>query len=783
MKGSKPTYQELEKRVRELEKTVKKKQNAEKELRTQGEFLQSILDNIPAMLTYYNPQMNILMVNREFTRCLGWTREDSENLDLMAACYPDPQYREKAREYMLEAVMEWRDFEVAKKGGGVVQSSWSNCRLSDGTQVGIGIDLSERKKTEEELEKYREQLGNLVEEHTADLQKANRRLEHEVAERKRTEEALRNSETLLKETQRLTRVGGWEYEVESKRFFWTDEVYRIHDFPKDPEIDHLRRSLECYNPQDRPVVERAFRQAVEQGKPYDLEVRLTTAKGRPLWVRTVARAVRRNGKIVRVVGNIMDITERKEADMVLSESEQALSILLSNLPGMVYRCANDPDWTAEFISEGCQELTGYEPGDFVRKKLAYADIIHPEDREKVWNETQAALKKKKPYQLVYRIETADDQEKWVWEQGRGVFAARGGKLLALEGFITDITARKHAEQALSRSEEEYRRIVETSFEGIWIINAASETVFVNRRMAEMLGYTVEEMLGKPVLDFVPEEARTKTEYYLERRRLGIKEQRDAKYIRRDGSELWTINSVSPIFDRQGRYLGSLGMLTDITERKKAEEQIRSSLREKEALLQEIYHRVKNNLQVISSLLNLKSRTIKGRKEAGVFEDCQHFVKAMTIIHEKLYHTEDLTKINYREYITDIVKDLVQAYYPSRPGRIALEFDLDDIYLGINSAIPCGLVLNELISNSLKHAFPKGRKGEIKVSLHATGDQDIELVVSDNGIGMPKGRDSGRMESIGLLLVTGLVENQLQGEIEFSGKGGTEVRITFREDSH
>jgi len=356
----------------------------------------------------------------------------------------------------------------------------------------------------------------------------------------------------------------------------------------------------------------------------------------------------------------------------------------------------------------------------------------------------------------------------------------GGKKRVL-AVICDITERKRAEESLRESEEQYRRIIETAFEGIWIIDTDNKAVFVNRRMADMLGYPAGEILGRSIMEFIPEETRTRTEYYLERSLLGIKEQWDGRVICKDGKELWAIISASPILDSEGRYAGSLQMFTDITERKLAEEKIQLSLREKEALLQEIYHRVKNNLQVISSLLNLKSRALRDKTEAGVFEDCRNFVKAMTLVQEKLYHSEDLARINYKEYIRDLVKDLVQAYHTPRPVKISLEFDLEEIFLGKNSAVPCGLVLNELIANSLKHAFPEAGTGVIKVSLHAVRENTIELVVSDNGIGISRHEDINKSGSIGLMLVKGLVENQLQGKIEFSGKEGTEVRITFKEE--
>ncbi|MBN2289065.1 MAG: hypothetical protein JXQ83_06995 [Candidatus Glassbacteria bacterium] len=226
--------------------------------------------------------------------------------------------------------------------------------------------------------------------------------------------------------------------------------------------------------------------------------------------------------------------------------------------------------------------------------------------------------------------------------------------------------------------------------------------------------------------------------------------------------------------------GAIITSQDITESKRAKERIQDSLREKELLLQEIYHRVKNNLQVISSLLNLKSKAIVAEKDAQVFEDCKNFIRAMTLIHERLYQSKDLAKIDFKGYVIDIVEELVEAYNSENRDKVILKLDLEQVSLGIDSAIPCGLVLNELVTNALKHAFPRGKPGEIEVSLHYGDGKEIELAVCDNGVGIPEGLDFARNQSLGLMLVTGLVKNQLQGKIEFIGNEGTEVRISFRE---
>ncbi|TET41497.1 MAG: hypothetical protein E3J66_05270 [Dehalococcoidia bacterium] len=216
---------------------------------------------------------------------------------------------------------------------------------------------------------------------------------------------------------------------------------------------------------------------------------------------------------------------------------------------------------------------------------------------------------------------------------------------------------------------------------------------------------------------------------------------------------------------------------DITERKRAEERIKASLEEKEVLLQEIHQRVKNNLQVISSLLKLQSRDIKDERYAEMFNESQNRIGAMALIHEKLYQAEDLARIDFGGYIKSLVRGL-SSVYRAEAGRIVLRTEVEDIRLGVNYAMPCGLIINELVSNSLKHAFPKGKKGEITVAMQPLGENEVELVVSDNGISIPENLDFRNTESLGLQLVTILAEDQLEGQIELDRTEGTKVRIKF-----
>ena len=221
----------------------------------------------------------------------------------------------------------------------------------------------------------------------------------------------------------------------------------------------------------------------------------------------------------------------------------------------------------------------------------------------------------------------------------------------------------------------------------------------------------------------------------------------------------------------------LASIIDVTKRKNTEDLIKSSLHEKSILLQEIHHRVKNNMQIISSLLNLQTRYVNDQKAIDVLKESQNRVKSMAMIHEKLYLSKDLSHINFGDYIQSLVTNLFYSYNIEKT-HIKPVLEVDNLNLNIDTAVPCGLIISELVSNCLKYAFPPGMNGEIFISLKFV-DNKYELIIGDNGVGMSEKIDFNNLETLGLLLVNNLTE-QLDGEMTVNRKQGTEFRIRFEE---
>ncbi|NIP99753.1 MAG: hypothetical protein GWM98_04385 [Nitrospinaceae bacterium] len=235
---------------------------------------------------------------------------------------------------------------------------------------------------------------------------------------------------------------------------------------------------------------------------------------------------------------------------------------------------------------------------------------------------------------------------------------------------------------------------------------------------------------------------------------------------------------APLLEK-GKPVGGVITFRDVTEQRLGEQRIRESLRVKDLLLKEIHHRVKNNMQVISSMLWLQGKDIRQKKYAALFQDCSNRILSMALLHEKLYESSNLSKIDFKDYGASLMRDLA-ASYGTDADRVEMKIESENVFLDWNAGVPCGLLIQELVSNSLKHAFPRKRKGEIRVSLRPVKGKKLELIVADNGVGFPQGMDFRNTRSLGLQLVTTLAEKQLGGTVRWKRKNKTEFRMIFKE---
>jgi two-component sensor histidine kinase len=246
-------------------------------------------------------------------------------------------------------------------------------------------------------------------------------------------------------------------------------------------------------------------------------------------------------------------------------------------------------------------------------------------------------------------------------------------------------------------------------------------------------------------------------------------------LTKDGRQLLVEWHGRPVYGEDGQFRFFLGVGIDVTERKQMEEQLRTSLAEKEMLIREVHHRVKNSMQVISSLLRLQLRQTEDPEARGFLQDTENRVAAMAMVHQQLYDSRNLARIDFGPHVRKLVSHLF-GLHGAASKAITFQADAQDISLGIDLAVPCSLIVNELVSNALKHAFPDGREGTIRVSLRRNGGR-CKLVVADDGVGFPPGVDFRRAKTMGLRVVAALA-GQLQGSIHLDEGGGSAFTIDF-----
>lgn len=336
----------------------------------------------------------------------------------------------------------------------------------------------------------------------------------------------------------------------------------------------------------------------------------------------------------------------------------------------------------------------------------------------------------------------------------------------------DITELKSREEHLSL-------ITDNMLDLMFQVNSKGIFEYVSPSIKELLGYEAEDIIGKRDYEFIGMVHPDDFEILIDTIQLVTKtlkpNRAQHRFKHADGHYIWVETVGNPLSDDKGEFSGAVYITRDITELKNVENQLKSSLEEKEVLLREIHHRVKNNMQIISSLLNLQSRHLNDEKTVNVLKESQNRVRSMAMVHEELYRSHDLSKIDFADYIQRLLSGLFNSYGVDY-DFIKSEINVEDVLLTIDIAVPCGLIINELISNSLKHAFVHGQKGKISLKFHPDGEKYI-LTVADDGIGIPENIDLENTKTLGLQLVNTLVK-QLFGSIDIYRDTGTLFKIVF-----
>ncbi|MGA1839194.1 MAG: PAS domain S-box protein [bacterium] len=487
-----------------------------------------------------------------------------------------------------------------------------------------------------------------------------------------------------------------------------------------------------------------------------------------------------SGDITGVLSSGEDITKRITMERELQERTRDLSNRIKELNCLyaISRFMEKKDISLEKILQGVVNLI---PSAWQKPETLCAQIILGGDAFKTKNFKRSTCKQSSTifvhgkksgtleiYHLIGEGENIIIQSPKEEKNLLKIIAERLGKIIE----------HKRAEETLRESEEQYRTTINSMGDAIHVVDNNLRLILFNDAFTQWnikLGLPT-DINGKSIFEvfpFLSDRVRDEYKKVLDSGKVLFTEE-----ITKIGDrEFITEARKIPVFEAN-KITKIITIIKDITERKKAETKIKQSLREKDALLREIHHRVKNNLQIISSLLKLQAGRVNDEYVKKVYQESNNRITAMALVHEILYQSEDLAEIDLNEYIIHIVKNILKVF--GTPAKhIDFKTEGDMINLGINQAVPIGLVLNEIISNSLKHAFKETEKGEIKICSRLLENNEIELIISDNGRGIPDHVDYRNTKTLGLRLITGLIEEQIKGTLTLSRNDGTRYVIGFK----
>ncbi|HYW22376.1 MAG TPA: PAS domain-containing protein [Nodularia sp. (in: cyanobacteria)] len=592
---------------------------------------------------------------------------------------------------------------------------------------------------------------------------------------------LKHHQTRLEESQQIARLGNWDFEVTTGNIRWSKQLF--HLFHRDPaQLEPTyQEHLQFYHPEDAAKLHQLVERAIATGESYKLILRVPQADGSNFYFEGIGKAgFNAQKQVIRLYGTLQDITEqhiaqrdRLLAEAALAQSEEQLRLTLE------FTQIGSWDWNISTNEVICNHnhyrLFGVEPGTKVPTYQLWRDAIHPEEVERVEQALFNALAQHTNYEAEYRVIHPDGTIHWLMGRARGIYNAAGDPIRML-GVVIDISDRKRAEHIL----ELQAVITRNMAEGICLIQAKNGViVYTNPKFDQMFGYESDELTGQHISILNYEDEQTTAKAVYEEIVAYINQHGQATYevhnVKKDGTPFWCRTTAS-IFEHPDYGKVFVEIQQNITEQKQADEKIKASLKEKEVLLQEIHHRVKNNLGIVSGLLQMQCRRTEDAQAIAILRDSHNRIASIALVHEKLYGSEKLGDIDFAQYIPDLITHLFDSYNVSS-NRIQLNIQVNHASLDIETAIPCGLIINELVSNALKYAFPEHRSGEIQIKFYQESGQNLILILRDNGVGLPTDFDSKKSKTLGLTLVNGLVK-QIRGKLDINSVQGTDFKITF-----
>ncbi len=657
-------------------------------------------------------------------------------------------------------------------------------------------EITEQKQAHIGMQRLKNALEIKCQKQSAALKTSNQQLREEIIEHWRAEEFLRESQQQL-ELFFSQSLNGFLFMMLDEPVQWDDTVdkEKVLDYvfanerltkANDAFLDQYGATreefigcpLNYFFTHDPTRGREIIKQLFDAGRIH-LQSEKRKFDGTKIWVEAdYICNYDSHGRILGHFGVQRDISDRKKTEAALKESEERFRQLAEHIESVFWMVNVQPQEII-YISPGYEKIWGRSCADLYEYGHFFAESIHPEDRSRV----MATFTKQVVSEddMEYRIVRPDGEIRWIRDRAFPI-KNLAGQVYRVVGIAEDISARKQAEKAIRESEERFRQLAENIQDSFWLVSAElTDLLYLSPAYEQIWGRSREELYADPLkwMECVYPEDKPLLQEAMGRVLQGESTSTEYRIFWPDGTMRWVCDRAFPIYDDEsGKIYRIAGICEDISDRKLTEARIQGALREKEVLLKEIHHRVKNNMQVVSSLLQLQAQYIEDEPTLALFEESQTRIHSMALIHEQLYQSENLDRIDLPIYVENLVANLYQSF---GCGSNSIQFNLnvDPIFLNIETAIPCGLIINELVSNSLKYAFTQSLAGEININFHEITSQQFHLSIQDNGSGFPADFDVENAETLGVRLVR-MLTHQLEGTLVIDSQCGTCYHITFCE---
>jgi PAS domain S-box-containing protein len=597
-----------------------------------------------------------------------------------------------------------------------------------------------------------------------------------ITGRKRAEEALHREKMMLSRTERIANIGSWMWEIATDTVTWSDEMFRI--FQRDPEegAPSFAEHPAFYHPDDMASLQKAAAAAVADGTPYELELRAIRSDGA---IRLcVARGIAEtgpDGRAARLLGSFQDITERKQAEERLNDERNLLRMIINAIPDEIavkdlerrFVLVNPPSLRALGVTS-LDQVIGKRDDDLMAKEFAE---ISKREEERVLSSGKPILNT----EGLSRLDPKTGKIKRAILVSRSPILDRNGGITGLVVINRDITERRRTEDASQTLEHHFRLVWENSTDGMRLTNEEGTIIRVNEAFCRMVGMDRRELEGRSLAvvygterqDHVAcrhrERFRTRTvEAHFER-----------EVVLWNGRKMW-IEVSNTFLDVPGQPSLLLGIFHEITERKQAEARIETLFAEREVLLKEVHHRIKNNMNTMMSLLSLQMKAMIDPGAIAALDDARRRMQSMMVLYDKLYRSERFKELSIKAYLVPLVDQIV-GNLPSAT-TVTIETDCEDFVIQARQLSSIGIIVNELLTNILRHAFNGKERGVITVTA-SLKEHRATVSVHDDGVGLPGAFDLKTSPGFGLRLVDMLTE-QIGGTMSIERTNGTRFILEF-----